>query len=61
MTSLAPCRRVGNILITYDENKDKAAIPTHNLNNIQIRHKYYITAAYEKRFFSPSDLVNQKI
>ena len=34
MTFLAPCRHVGNILITYDENKDKAAIPTHNLNNI---------------------------
>ena len=34
MTSKAPCRYVGNILITYDENNAKADIPTHGLNNI---------------------------
>jgi len=35
MTSQAPFRCVNNILITYDENKAKADIPTHSLNNIQ--------------------------
>ncbi len=34
MTSQALCRCVDNILITYDENKAKADIPTHSLNNI---------------------------
>ena len=34
MTSQAPCRCVDNILNTYDENKAKAVIPTHRLNNI---------------------------
>jgi len=29
MTSQAPCRCVDNILITYDENKAKADVPTH--------------------------------
>ena len=49
MTSQAPCRCVHNILITYDENKAKADIPTHSLNNM--RRKYNTTAAYEKIFF----------
>ena len=34
MTSQAPCRRVDNILITYDQNKAKADTPTHSLNNM---------------------------
>ena len=34
MTSQAPYRYVDNILITHDENKAKADIPTHSLNNI---------------------------
>ena len=34
MTSQVPCRCVDNILNTYDENKAKADIPTHSLNNI---------------------------
>ena len=34
MTSQALCRCVDNFLITYDENKAKADIPTHSLNNI---------------------------
>jgi len=34
MTSQAPYRCVHNILITYDENKANADIPTHSLNNI---------------------------
>ena len=34
MTSQAPCGCVDNILITYDENKAKADIPTHSLNNM---------------------------
>jgi len=34
MTSQAPCRCVDKILITYDENKVKADVPTHNLNNV---------------------------
>jgi hypothetical protein len=34
MTSQAPCRIVDNILITYYENKAKADIPTHGLNNM---------------------------
>jgi len=33
MTSQAPSRCVDNILITYDENKVKADIPKHSLNN----------------------------
>jgi len=33
MTSQAPCRCVDNILITYDENKSKADIPTRSLCN----------------------------
>jgi len=49
MTSQAPCRCADNILITYNENKAKADIPTHSLNNIYMRHKYNITAAYKKR------------
>ena len=55
MTSQAPCRCVDNILITYDENKAKAHIPTHSLNNI-----YEATAAYEKRILFFFNLVNQK-
>ena len=50
MTSQTPCRCVHNILITYDENKAKADLPTHGLNNI-MRHKYNTTTAYEKIFF----------
>jgi len=46
-----PCRCVDNILITYDENKAKADIPTNSLNNIYMRHKYNTTAAYKKIFF----------
>ena len=34
MTSQVPCRCADNILIIYDENKAKADIPTHSLNNI---------------------------
>jgi len=34
MTSLAPCRCVDNILITYDENKAMADILTHSLSNM---------------------------
>ena len=34
MTSQEPCRWVDNILFTYDENKAKADILTHSLNNI---------------------------
>jgi len=34
MTSQAPCRWVDKILIIYDENKAKADVPTHSLNNI---------------------------
>ena len=34
MASQAACRCVYNILITYDENKANADIPTHSLNNI---------------------------
>ena len=34
MTSQATCRCVDKILITYVENKSKADIPTHGLNNI---------------------------
>ena len=34
MTSQAPRRCVDNILITYDENKVTADIPTHSLNNM---------------------------
>ena len=30
MTSQAPCRCVDNTLITYDENKAKADIPTQS-------------------------------
>jgi len=37
MTSQAPCKCVDNILVTYDENKSKADIPTHSINNIYIR------------------------
>ena len=33
MTSQTPCRCVDNVLITY-ENKAKADVPTHSLNNI---------------------------
>ena len=33
MTSQASCKCKDNILITYDENKAKAGIPTHSLNN----------------------------
>lgn len=36
MTSQALCRCVDNILVTYDENKAKADIRTHSLNNIQV-------------------------
>ena len=56
MTSQAPCKCVDNILITYDENKSNADIPTHSLMQtyqhtvltICIRHKYNTTAAYQK-------------
>ena len=48
MTSQAPCKRVDNILVTYDENKSKADIPTHSINNICMRHKCSTTAAYQK-------------
>ena len=34
MTSQAPCKCAENILITYDENKAKADIPTHSPNKI---------------------------
>jgi len=34
MTSQALYRCVDNILITYDENKAKADVTTHSLNNI---------------------------
>ena len=34
MISQATCGCVDKILITYDENKAKADIPTHRLNNI---------------------------
>jgi len=34
MTSQALCTCVDNILITYDENKATADIPTHSLNNM---------------------------
>jgi hypothetical protein len=37
MTSQAPCRCVDNILITYDENKAKADIPTHSLNGENVK------------------------
>jgi len=64
ITSQAPCKCVDNILITYDENKSKADIPTHSLNiyiyiYIYIWHKYNTTLAYEKwiMFFY---LVNEK-
>ena len=61
MTSQAPCKCVDNIIITYDENKAKADIPTHSLDNIYMRHKYNTNAAYEKRIiFWGGDLVYQK-
>jgi len=34
MIPQAPCRCVDNILITYDENKAKAYVPTYSLNSI---------------------------
>jgi len=40
MTSQAPCKCVDNILVIYDENKSKADIPTHSINNIYMRHKH---------------------
>ena len=51
MTSQAPCKCVDNILITYEENKSKAYIPTHSINKIYMRHKYNTTAAYQKIIF----------
>jgi hypothetical protein len=49
MTSQAPCGCVDNILITYDENKAKADIPTVLI--IYMSHKYNKTAAYKKKKF----------
>ena len=52
MTSQAPCRYVHNILITYDENKAKADVPTIlGVSIIQLQHM-------RNYFFL--DLVNQK-
>ena len=59
MTSQAPCRCVNNILITYDENKAKADIQ-HTALTIYMRHKYYTTAAYKKKYIFLGGLVNQK-
>ena len=46
MTSHAPCRCVDNILIMYDENKAKADIPTHSLNNIHETQLRYMRKEY---------------
>jgi len=46
---VAPCRSVDNTVITYDENKAMANIPTFLI--IYMRHKYNITAAYNEYIF----------
>jgi len=53
MTSQAPCRCADNILITYDENKSKADIPTQSFQYIgSVKFKSYHKNTYKKTYFN---------